>query len=283
MIILGIRVSNVTEVLTQYDIIRVYRDDAQDALFSDPPIGTVQLKAGQIDYEYLDSDGDDTHWYSASYAHTVAPLIESDKSVPFKGIPASGPLGILTPDYIRANTDFPALAAMNDTKLWNYIWRAESLMYSWSLQYGGFCTEGKPNWDVMSRIAALMVVEQLYITSDASIRARRVSGVQSEKIGSYSYTLNTSGGGSTTADYQDPYAFGAEPIAIMGYYTCGTTSMIHMKTTQVFPELAPRPGFVLTPQYMGVEVRPWHDFNDLELRRGIITGHPRWMRTKDPS
>jgi hypothetical protein len=270
MIILGIRVSNITEVLTQFDVINIYRDIAQDALFSDPAIGTVQLKVGQVDYEYLDSDGDDTHWYSASYYHTVPPLIESDKSVPFKGIPANGPLGILTPDYIRANTDFPALAAMNDTKLWNYIWRAESLMYSWSLQYGGFCTTDKPNWDVMSRIAALQVVEQLYITNDASVRARRVSGVQSEKIGSYSYSLAKDTGTTTTADYADPYGFGAEPLAILGYYTCGTSSLIHMKTTQVFPELAPIAGYPLTPQYVGVEVRPWHDFTDLELKRGVL-------------
>lgn len=270
MIILGIRVSNVTEVLTQYDIIRVYRDIAQDASFSDPPIGTVQLVVGKIDYEYLDPDGDDTHWYSASYAHTTPPLVESDKSVPFKGIPAKGPLGILTPDYIRANTDFPALAAMSDTKLWNYIWRAESLMYSWALQYGGFCTIDKANWDVMSRIAALMVVEQLYITNDASIRARRVSGVQSEKIGSYSYSLASNNTTTQTADYADPYGFGAEPLAILGYYTCGTSSLIHMKTTQVFPELAPIPSYPLTPQYVGVEVRPWHDFTDLELLRGVL-------------
>lgn len=282
MIILGIRVSNIAEVLTQYDLIRIYRDTAQDAAFNPPPLGTIQLIVNTIDYEYLDNQGNDTHWYSASY-YSTANGIESDKSVPFKGIPASGPLGILTPDYIRANTDFPVLAAMNDTKLWNYIWRAESLMYSWSLQYGGFCVEDKPNWDVMSRIAALMVVEQLYITNDASLRARRVSGVQSEKIGSYSYSLAGQPSTTATDNYQDPYAFGAEPIAILGYFTCGTTTTIHMKTTQVFPELAPSPSYVLTPQYVGVEVRPWHDFTDLELRRGILLGHPHWMRTQDPS
>jgi len=171
---------------------------------------------------------------------------------------------------------------MSDAKLWNYIWRAEALMYSWAQQYGGFCTEGKDNWNVMSRIAALMVVEQLYITNDASIRARRVSGVQSEKIGSYSYSLAKDTGTTTTADYNDPYAFGAEPLAILGYYTCGTSSLVHMKTTQVFPELAPIAGWPLTPQYVGVEVRPWHDFTDLELLRGVLLpGTP--YRVKDPA
>lgn len=281
MIILGIRVSNIGEIITDYDTIRIYREAAQDAPFTDPPVGTIQLLANKTDYEYEDADGVQTDWYSASYYQ--APDTESDKSLPFQGIPADGPLGILTPDYIRANTDFPALAAMSDTKLWNYIWRAESLMYSWSLQYGGFCTEDKDNWNVMSRIAGLMVVEQLYITNDASIRARRVSGVQSEKIGSYSYSLAGQPSTTTTANYLDPYAFGAEPLAILGYFTCGTTTTIHMKTTQVFPELAPSPSYVLTPQYVGVEVRPWHDFTDLELRRGILLGHPHWMRTQDPA
>ena len=282
MIILGIRVSNINEVLNEYDIIRIYRDIAQDAPFTDPPIGTVQLVASKIDYEYTDSTGDETHWYSASYYQTVAPNIESDKSVPFKGIPANGPLGILTPDYIRANTEFPGLAAMNDTKLWNYIWRAEALIMSWSEQYGGFCFEEKLNWDTMSRIAGLMVVEQLYITTDASTRIRNVSGIKSEKIGSYSYTMADEGTTTTTVDPHNPYAFGAEPIAILGYYTCGTSSLVHMKTTHVFPELAPIPGYPLTPQYVGVEVRTWHDFTDLELRRGVLlpgTG----ISTRDPA
>lgn len=267
MIILGIRVSNVNEVIVDYDIINIYRDVAQDAPFSDPPIGSIQLVMNQIDYEYDDITGDQTSWYRATYFRDPT---ESLQSLPFQGLPAEGPLGILTPDYIRANTGFPALAAMTDVQLWNYIWRAESLMFSWSQQYGGFCTVDKPNWNVMSRIAALMVVEQLYMTSDPSIRIRRISGVQSEKIGSYSYTMNTGGGGTTTTTYNDPYAFGAEPLAIMGYYTCGTSSLVHMKTTQVFPELKPIPGYPLTPQYVGVEVRPWHDFTDLELRRGIL-------------
>jgi hypothetical protein len=282
VIILGIRVSNINEIIADFDTIRIYRDTAQDAPFTGPPIGTIQLLMSQTNYEYDDVNGLQTSWYRASY-YQDTPVAESDKSLPFQGVPAEGPLGILTPDYIRANTDFPVLAAMSDSKLWNYIWRAESLMYSWSLQYGGFCTDTKTNWNVMSRIAGLIVVEQLYITSDASLRARRVSGVQSEKIGSYSYSLSNNTTTTQTADYQDPYAFGAEALAILGYYTCGTSSMIHMKTTQVFPELAPSPGYVLTPQYMGVEIRPWHDFNDLELRRGILIGYRHWFRTQDPA
>jgi hypothetical protein len=281
MIILGIRVSNITEVLTQFDVIRVYRDDAQDGDFTEPSIGTVQLVAGKIDYEYLDAEGNDTHWYCADYYHTTPPNVESDKSVPFKGIPASGPLGILTPDYIRANTDFPGLAAMNDTKLWGYIWRAEALIMSWAEQYGGFCTEGKPNWTIMSRIAALMVVEQLYITTDASSRIRNVSGIKSEKIGSYSYTMADEGKSTTTVDPKDPYAFGAEPLAIFGYYTCGTSSTIHMKTTHVFYELPPMPGYPLTPQSVGAQIRPWHDFTDLELLNGILLGGR--YSTRDPA
>jgi hypothetical protein len=270
MIILGIRVSNINEVLTQFDVIRVYRDIAPDGGFTNPPIGTIQMVVGQMDYEYLDAEGNDTHWYAADYYHTTPPNVVSDKSIPFKGIPATGPLGILTPDYIRASTDFPALAAMSDTKLWSYIWRAEALIYSWAQQYGGFCTEDKLYWDVMARIGALMVVEQLYITGNPASRARAASGVKSEKIGSYSYTLSDSSYETTSAAAANPYAFGAEPLAIFSNYTCGTSSMIHMKTTQVFPELAPIPGYVLTPQYAGVEVRPWHDFTDLELKRGVL-------------
>src|SRR4029077_5748027 len=197
VIVLGIRVSNINEIILDFDTIRIYRDTAQDGPFSDPPIGTIQLVMSTVNYEYDDVDGEQTSWYRAEYFQAT-PSNVSEKSLPFQGIPAEGPLGILTPDYIRANTDFPVLASMSDAKLWNYIWRAEALMYGWSQQYGGFCTTDKPNWNVMSRIAGLMVVEQLYITSDASIRARRVSGVQSEKIGSYSYTLNTSSAASNS-------------------------------------------------------------------------------------
>lgn len=261
---------------------RIYRDVAQDAPFSDPAIGTVQLVMSTINYEYTDPDGDASSWYVASFYKSSVPVEESEKSMPFQGIPAEGPLGLLTPAYIRANTDFPGLAAMSDVKLWNYIWRAESLIYSWSLQYGGFCVADKPNWAVMSRIAALQVVEQLYITTDASTRIRNVSGMKSERIGSYQYTMaDPSTTTTTTVDANNPYAFGAEPIAILGYFTCGTGSSVHMKTTQVFPELAPIPGYPLTPQYVGVEVRPWHDFTDLELLRGVLLPGPLTIQGHD--
>lgn len=283
MIILGIRVSNVAEVITEYDLIRIYRTETPELPYTEPPIGTIQLVAGTIDYEYLDNEGNDTHWYSASYYSEAPPNIESDKSIPFKGIPANGPLGILTPDYIRANTEFPGLAVMSDTKLWNYIWRAEALIMSWAEQYGGFCVEEKPNWSTMSRIAGLMVVEQLYITTDASSRIRNVSGIKSERIGSYQYTMaDASTTTTTTTEPNNPYAFGAEPLAIFSYYTCGTSSLIHMKTTHVFVELAPISGYALTPQYVGVEVRTWHDFTDLELRRGVLLPGSG-ISTRDPA
>jgi hypothetical protein len=278
-IILGIRVSNIGEIILTYDTMNIYRAETQDGPFTDL-IGTVQLVANTIQYEYTDPDGLVSSWYSASYKDTTT---ESEKSMPFQGIPAEGPLGILTPDYIRANTEFPGLAALSDVRLWNYIWRAESLMYSWSLQYGGFCVQGKENFAVMSRIAGLMVVEQLYITTDASSRVRRVSGVKSERIGSYQYTMADEGKTTTTTqDYNDPYAFGAEALAIMGHYTCGTVTTVHMKTTQVFPELAPVAGYPLTPQYVGVEVRPWHDFTDLELLRGVLLPGSH-ISTRDPA
>jgi len=287
MIILAIRVSNIGEIIMDFDQMRVYRDATQDAAFSDPAIGTIQLVATQTDYEYDDPDGQQTDWYTITYYNSTDST-ESEKSLPFQGIPAEGPLGLLTPDYIRANTDFPALAAMTDAKLWNYIWRAEALIYSWGQQYGGFCVVDKPNWNVMARIAAQMVVEQLYITNNPIARARRVSGVQSERIGSYSYTLQS---GSANYDMQtanNPYAFGAEPLAILGYYTCGTSSLVHMKATQVFVELAPIAGYPLTPQYVGVEVRPWHDYMDLELMRGVMFPGSLRLRgynfgTKDPA
>jgi hypothetical protein len=112
VIILGIRVSNINEIIADFDTIRIYRDIAQDAPFTGPPIGTIQLLMSQTNYEYDDADGLQTSWYRASY-YQDTPVAESDKSLPFQGVPAEGPLGILTPDYIRANTDFPALAAMS--------------------------------------------------------------------------------------------------------------------------------------------------------------------------
>jgi hypothetical protein len=142
-------------------------------------------------------------------------------------------------------------------------------MQGWAAQYGGFCTD-IANWDVMSRIAALMVVEQIFITQNPTIRAQRVSGMESEKIGTYSYK-KASGDSSYSTQYaNNPYAFGVEATAILGYYTCGTSSLIHMKTTKVFYEFEPLAGDPLTPQYIGVEVRPWHDFTDLQLRRGVL-------------
>jgi len=67
MIILGIRVSNIGEIIVDYDTINIYRDDAQDGDFAGPPIGTIQLLMNKIDYEYQDETGLQTSWYRASY------------------------------------------------------------------------------------------------------------------------------------------------------------------------------------------------------------------------
>jgi hypothetical protein len=159
---------------------------------------------------------------------------------------------------------------MDDGKLAEYIWRAESLIQVYAAQYGGLCLN-KPNADTMMAIAERLIIEGMYIAGNPATRARRANGLQSEKIGSYSYSVSKDPTGTTSTSYANPYSyFGPEAQMILNYYTCGTAAnTIHMHTTQVFPEIKPIPGDPLTPQLVGVTVRPWHDFTDVQLRRGL--------------
>jgi hypothetical protein len=266
MIILGIRVTNVAEVLAQYNQIRIYRDDVQGGTFTNQ-IGIIPLVAGTTDYEFTDNAGDSTSWYKASY-YSTAQTIESDLSPAFKGVPLEGPLGLLTPNYLRANTDFVALAALSDSKLSEYIWRAETIIQNYAAQYGGVCTD-IANYQVMMPIVAKMIVEQLFLTTSPQARAQAVSGFKQERIGSYQYTR------FTAAEQQSVQTTSTGPIppeamAILDAFVCGTSSRVHMKTTQVFPEINAIPGDPLTPALVGVEIRPWHEFTDLQLRGGRV-------------
>jgi hypothetical protein len=261
MIILRIFVQDIAEVIANYNQIRIYRDTSEAGAFSTVD-GNVTLVAGTTKYVYNDTDGLPTHWYKLSYFHTGTSA-ESSKSGPYRGVPSSGELGLVTTSYIKANTDFEELRATDDSKVAELIIRAESLLNRYAQAFGGFLTS-KLNYSVNMPIAVRLLLEELWLRGKSGIREQKARGYTRERIGTYEYTI-----GSTTSEdkgyiYTILGYFTPEIYSIINYYLAAKTR-VFMKTTQIFPELAPVEGDILTPDSLGIAIRPYHDYLDIEI------------------
>ncbi|KKN04865.1 hypothetical protein LCGC14_1093200 [marine sediment metagenome] len=68
MIRLTVQVSDITTVMTLYDVIRIYRSDAIDGTYV--LLGAMTLVAGVSDYVFTDTDGTPDNWYKSTYYNT---------------------------------------------------------------------------------------------------------------------------------------------------------------------------------------------------------------------
>jgi len=82
MIKLDIKVEDVDLILTEYDVVRVYRATSETGSYS--VIDTVTLLPAIEEYTYLDTTGTSTNWYKLSYYNTSSAQ-ESSLSGPFRG------------------------------------------------------------------------------------------------------------------------------------------------------------------------------------------------------
>ncbi len=76
-----VTVEDITEKITSYDQILVYRGLSATGTFNQ--IGTVSLVVGTYQYSFVDSTGNLNYWYKYSFYNSTT-LAESDKSVPFR-------------------------------------------------------------------------------------------------------------------------------------------------------------------------------------------------------
>jgi hypothetical protein len=89
---LRVRVSELTNVMTQFDEIKVYRStDGQDGTYSEltGPSTRITLVADQTLYEYIDTAGDSSYWYRFAYFNSST-TTESTASTPIQGECADG-------------------------------------------------------------------------------------------------------------------------------------------------------------------------------------------------
>jgi len=83
-----IRVRELSNVMTQFDKIKVYRSDAKDGTYAEitDALSRITLVAGQTVYEYIDNTAPtSSYWYKTSYYHSVSGL-ESSLSAAMQGI-----------------------------------------------------------------------------------------------------------------------------------------------------------------------------------------------------
>lgn len=80
-------VDELSNVMTQFDVIKVYRADVRDGTYVEitGPATRVPLVVGTVQYEYIDSTAPSaSYWYRTSFYHTVTSL-ESSMSLPIQG------------------------------------------------------------------------------------------------------------------------------------------------------------------------------------------------------
>jgi hypothetical protein len=266
VIVLHLRARDVDALISQnYDTIKVYRDVAAGGSFN-TLIGTVYpLVMGQEFYDFVDNSGNLTNFYELSYYRSIDAL-ESGKSVPFSPSPASGPLGILTVDFVRNTTDIPGVANLDASKVSELIVRTETELFNYANRFGGLNT-GAANYSVVMPLVGRLLLEEIYLRSRPTARTRIANGLASERIGSYSYTTRG-------IDPGDAGYWTAEIENLLVPFLIGNRFQTHITTTRVFKELPTR------DKSTSVSVRRWHDLEDIQLLSGI--DHNIWAEITNP-
>ncbi|MBO0962345.1 DUF3199 family protein [Neobacillus sp. MM2021_6] len=97
---------------------------------------------------------------------------------------------------VKDRTSFPEVAALTDEKITGYIERSES----WLHRAAGrkFRDETDPDMLADLRTATILLVEYLWYQDNPDVKEDSLSPIDSEKIGSYSYTAKKVQPGEST-------------------------------------------------------------------------------------
>jgi hypothetical protein len=84
-------VEHISNVMLNYDQIKVYRSTTQTGTYSEitGPTTRVDLVADQVLYEYIDTAGDPTYWYKFAY-YNSSTTAEGSLSDPIQGEDSGG-------------------------------------------------------------------------------------------------------------------------------------------------------------------------------------------------
>ncbi len=91
-----------------------------------------------------------------------------------------------TVQEVKDRTSFEEVSALSDGKITGYIERAEG----WIHRATGRNFREETDLDILSelRAATILLAELLWLQDNPEIKENAVLGIESEKIGSYSYT-----------------------------------------------------------------------------------------------
>lgn len=114
---------------------------------------------------------------------------------------------------VKERVAFEEINEMADSKLAPLIERAED----WIRRFTGrnFAEEIQPNKLRDLRTATVLLVEYLWFQDQPDMKEEQFDNVQSEKIGSYSYTKNTKPGESTGVAELDQILYSLRPSAAL--------------------------------------------------------------------
>src|SRR5215467_1623219 len=244
MINLLIEVNDPQGAMSLYDTVRVYSDMDPTGAFTNL-LTSIQLVQTQTTYTYMHDVNTDT-WYEVCYYDT-ADSTESLRTGPVEGllqggpdIYTKGPLGVLTIAYVKNMTTFAPIGALDDAQLAELIIRAETILANYAARYGGWNT-GYPNFEILQRIVARLLLEEIWLRSSQTIRAANAGGFIMEQMGAYQYRRGwppaTTGQNATNPLWA---YLGPEEQKLLADLVNVSPTQIFFTTTQVFPELVPK-------------------------------------------
>jgi hypothetical protein len=256
MIILQIEITDIESVIAQYDHLHVYSDTSPVGSFT-TLAASIVLNASQNVYVYEDPSTLVPLWYQTTFYDSITDT-ESARRDPFQGILSLGPLKLLTIDYVRAMTDFPVIQALPDAKIGELIVRSESMLQRFADRNGGW-NASYPNFSLLSRMLARLLLEEIWVRSSPTLRVAQASGYTMERQGTYEYRrvaakVPAASVSTSLADYFSP-----ENMDVLRVLVNLSPTRVFVQTTSVFRQMHSH------PNRDGIEVRPWWDGVDEEL------------------
>lgn len=122
MVILNIKIENITIVLEAYDQIKVYRSTSEDGSYSEISTEStrIDITLSKTVYTYYDQTGSDSNWYKTSYYNSET-FDESPLSSAIRGCSKSNKIGYTFGNYTPPKGEWGEVLTPDDMRF-TYLW-----------------------------------------------------------------------------------------------------------------------------------------------------------------